>query len=695
MLDAIALGELLIDFATVDTDRDGYPTLAAHPGGAPGNFLAALHAYGCSGAMLGKVGADTFGDLLCATLAQAGIRTEGIVRDPSVFTTLAFVTFGPGGERAFSFARKPGADTQLRFDELDLSLLDEARLLHFGSLSLTQEPVRSATQQAAAYAAAHGKLLSFDPNLRLPLWPDAEAAKTQILWGLRQADIVKISDDEVRFLWGCGPEEGAARLLADFGVRLAMVTCGPKGCLLQNAGAAVRVAAPRVLPVDTTGAGDIFGGSAVSRLLQLGRAPEALTEDELAAGVTLLAVQTEKFKSGCFSFNLMRPHTKAAAPLDALLPSVLLRGSERWPDMRAISMRLDELYGATLGTLVRLRGETKLTGFYADFIEEAFLPAGEAVFAPMVEFFRDILFHPALENGLLNARYVESEKQNLIHAIESAQNDKRVYAAMRMRRIMCEGEAASIPRLGYAEDVAAITPEALTAHWRTVLRTAPIMLFYAGRRTPQEAAALFRPLFDGLERDPVSPPPTVVRRSAETVREVTESMDVTQGKLVIGMRTGITASDPDYPALVLLNSVYGSGVTSKLFVNVREKRSLCYYASSAVEKFKGLMIVSSGISFDQYETARDAILAELDACRRGEITPEELESARRSLISAVRAGLDTPAALDDWYIGMSIEPCDDPETMLQKLPALTVGDVVRAARRITTDTIYFLKGDEA
>ena len=209
MLDAIALGELLIDFATVDTDRDGYPTLAAHPGGAPGNFLAALHAYGCSGAMLGKVGADTFGDLLCATLAQAGIRTEGIVRDPSVFTTLAFVTFGPGGERAFSFARKPGADTQLRFDELDLSLLDEARLLHFGSLSLTQEPVRSATQQAAAYAAAHGKLLSFDPNLRLPLWPDAEAAKTQILWGLRQADIVKISDDEVRFLWSCGPEEGA------------------------------------------------------------------------------------------------------------------------------------------------------------------------------------------------------------------------------------------------------------------------------------------------------------------------------------------------------------------------------------------------------------------------------------------------------------------------------------------------------
>lgn len=281
--DVVALGELLIDFTAQGAGADGYPLMAAHPGGAPANFLAAIARLGGRTALLSKVGADAFGTMLTGTLREVGVDTRGVVVAEDAFTTLAFVTLDAHGERSFSFARKPGADTQLRFDELDLSLLDEARLLHFGSLSLTQEPVRSATQQAAAYAAAHGKLLSFDPNLRLPLWPDAEAAKTQILWGLRQADIVKISDDEVRFLWNCGPEEGAARLLADFGVRLAMVTCGPKGCLLQNAGAAVRVAAPRVLPVDTTGAGDIFGGSAVSRLLQLGRAPEALTEDELTA----------------------------------------------------------------------------------------------------------------------------------------------------------------------------------------------------------------------------------------------------------------------------------------------------------------------------------------------------------------------------------------------------------------------------
>ena len=173
-------------------------------------------------------------------------------------------------------------------------------------------------------------------------------------------------------------------------------------------------------------------------------------------GVDLHIIDAPKFKTNLMSVYINIPLERETVTKAALLPSVLKRGCTKYPTIKELSHRLDELYGATLGTLVRLRGETKLTGFYADFIEEAFLPAGEAVFAPMVEFFRDILFHPALENGLLNARYVESEKQNLIHAIESAQNDKRVYAAMRMRRIMCEGEAASIPRLGYAEDVAAI-----------------------------------------------------------------------------------------------------------------------------------------------------------------------------------------------------------------------------------------------
>ena len=282
MTDVVALGELLIDFAARSTDAAGYPTMAANPGGAPGNFLAALNAYGKKTAFLGKVGQDAFGRLLLSTLEQAGIETKGIVTDSSVFTTLAFVTFDEHGDRSFSFARKPGADTQLRWEEIDTRLIDDAKVFHFGTLSLTDEPARTATQKAVAYAKSKGKLVSCDPNLRLPLWPSEDAAKEQILWSLRQADVVKISDNEVEFLWGCTPEAGAEKLLEEFGVSLAMVTLGPDGCLLKTKSAAYRARCPKVHPIDTTGAGDIFGGSAMARLLELAKPPRELTADDLA-----------------------------------------------------------------------------------------------------------------------------------------------------------------------------------------------------------------------------------------------------------------------------------------------------------------------------------------------------------------------------------------------------------------------------
>jgi len=281
-MDVVALGELLIDFASKSVDAAGYPTMAANPGGAPGNFLAALNAYGKKTAFLGKVGDDAFGHLLLGTLNQAGIETKGVVVDPTVFTTLAFVTFDETGDRSFSFARKPGADTQLHWEEVDKTMIDEAKVFHFGTLSLTGEPARTTTQKAVAYAKAQGKLITCDPNLRKPLWATMEEAKEQILWSLQQADVVKISDDEVDFLWGCTPEEGADKLLNEYGVSLAMVTLGPKGCYLKTANAVCTAPGPKVSPIDTTGAGDIFGGSAVSRLLDLGKEIADLTAEDLA-----------------------------------------------------------------------------------------------------------------------------------------------------------------------------------------------------------------------------------------------------------------------------------------------------------------------------------------------------------------------------------------------------------------------------
>ena len=228
-VDVVALGELLIDFAAKSKDPDGYPTMAANPGGAPGNFLAALNVYSKKTAFLGKVGDDAFGQLLLGTLQRAGIDTRGVLADPDYFTTLAFVTFNDAGDRSFSFARKPGADTQLCWEEVDQSLIDEARVFHFGTLSLTDEPARTATRKAASYAKQTGKLISCDPNLRVPLWRSKEEAREQMLWSLQQADVVKISDNEVSFLWACSPEEGAEKLLREFDVKLAMVTLGAGG----------------------------------------------------------------------------------------------------------------------------------------------------------------------------------------------------------------------------------------------------------------------------------------------------------------------------------------------------------------------------------------------------------------------------------------------------------------------------------
>lgn len=282
MLDVVALGELLIDFTCLSTDADGYPTMAAHPGGAPANFLAASAKYGAKTALLGKVGDDTFGRLLLETLRKAGIETRGMIAAPDVFTTLAFVTLDARGEREFAFARKPGADTCLSFSEINLSLIDEASVLHFGTLSLTDEPSRSATHRAVAYARSKGKRITYDPNLRLPLWKSAAEAKEQLLWGLGQADVVKISEEEVHFLFGLGAKDGAEYICESFPVKLAFVTCGADACYFRNARAAGWEAAlPGLQVVDTTGAGDIFGGSAVWKLLQYGAVPEALEEGTL------------------------------------------------------------------------------------------------------------------------------------------------------------------------------------------------------------------------------------------------------------------------------------------------------------------------------------------------------------------------------------------------------------------------------
>lgn len=419
---------------------------------------------------------------------------------------------------------------------------------------------------------------------------------------------------------------------------------------------------------------------------------------ELLPGVYLRVVNADKFKTACFSVNFLQPLTRQVAPLNALLPSVLLRGTRRYPGIRQISEHLDDLYGASFGTLVRKKGDIVTWGFYADFIEDRFTPDGSHIFAAMADFLRQILFEPLLDDkGGFRADFVEGEKQNLINAIESRINDKRTYAVTQMLAAMCADEPYGVPRLGDAETAAAVTPEDLMAYYREVLRSAPVEVFYMGRADADTVASYLRNALLPLGSRCVSPVGYTPMAGKPDVRYIDEALDVTQGKLCIGLRTNCLGADPKaFSALQMLNTVYGSGINSKLFLHVREELSLCYYASSSIERFKGIMLISSGIEFDQYETARDEILGQLEACKRGEITYEELETARKYLLSGYKAALDAPGRIDDFYLGQTLSGDETTiEQRMQLLQEVTMADIIAAANRIETDTVYFLKGAQA
>ena len=219
-------------------------------------------------------------------------------------------------------------------------------------------------------------------------------------------------------------------------------------------------------------------------------------------------------------------------------------------------------------------------------------------------------------------------------------------------------------------------------------------LIFTGDADTENLENTLREVFAALPRERLVKTGTALGAMPEAVRDVTERMDVSQGKLVMGFRTGITSGDELYPALLMLNGVYGGSLTSKLFMNVREKMSLCYYASSGIDRFKGVMVVSSGVDTEQYETARKEILKQLDACRQGEITEEELESTRSFLISNLKTGEDSPYNLDDFQLGQVIGGYDyTAESLAESLKTTTIPDIQAAAERLRLDTVYFLCGE--
>lgn len=280
--DVAALGELLIDFTMNGLSDQGNRLFEANPGGAPCNVLAMLRKLGKRCAFLGKVGQDAFGRQLAQVVQDAGIDTRALRFDPEVHTTLAIVQTLPGGDRDFSFYRKPGADANLSEEDLDEALLQDCRIFHFGTLSLTGEPCRSATQKAVQLAREAGALISFDPNLREPLWDNLEEARAQIAWGLRQCDILKIADNELLFMTGKEDfAEGAAILQSQYpNIRLLNVTAGAAGSYAFYG--SLRTFQPACTlggVIETTGAGDTFCASVLNFVLEHGL--DGLTVEDL------------------------------------------------------------------------------------------------------------------------------------------------------------------------------------------------------------------------------------------------------------------------------------------------------------------------------------------------------------------------------------------------------------------------------
>ena len=408
--------------------------------------------------------------------------------------------------------------------------------------------------------------------------------------------------------------------------------------------------------------------------------------------VTLRCRQDPRFKHGALSFQFLRPMCHEEAALNALLPAVLLRGSRNHPDLRAITWKLDDLYGASVSALVRRIGDLQSVGFYCSFTEDRFALPGDRILEPMAEFVGELLFQPVLENGCFRSEYVISERKNLISTIESELNDKRAYASAQLMRMMCKEDSYGVARLGDKEHAAAITPESLYAHYQKVLQESPLELFYVGAAPAEQVAQILTGIFRGVARN-VRPVPAQTPYRDSGKEDRVETMDVTQAKLCMGFVTPITNRCKEFAAMQVTNALFGAGQTSKLFMNVREKMSLCYSVGSVYYGSKGLLTVGAGIDAEKDAVARQEIFAQLDACRNGDFTAEELKAAKEGILSGLRGIHDSPSAIEGYYGTSAISGLNmTPAEYMEAVEAVDAEAVQAAAKTLRLHSTYLLKG---
>lgn len=423
-----------------------------------------------------------------------------------------------------------------------------------------------------------------------------------------------------------------------------------------------------------------------------------MTERTLAPGVTLRLLRTSKFKTSMLAVTFLEPLREETASLNALLPKVLRRGTREHPDLESISAGLDELYGMSLEPIVRKKGEVQCLGFWASVLDDAFVPGQSQILEAAASMLGEMVLHPAGDGTTFLPEYVESEKANLMDKIRGEINDKLQYALSRLRSQMCQGEAYGVHRYGSEESARAITGEALSRRYRAMLETAPVYLYYCGSAEPERVEQAFRKAFAELPQTPrqAVPQTRALEKPQGGLRRFSDRLDVTQGKLILGFRLGGGIRNLEAVApMMVLHALYGGSTNSKLFLNVRERLSLCYFASAALALRKGIMTVYSGVKFADFQKAEEEILAQLEACRQGKITQEELEAARRFVAGSLRTTLDSQGKLEEFWLSRFVTgTAYTPEELAKAAEAVTLQQVVDSARKIQLDSIYTLRGEE-
>jgi len=415
----------------------------------------------------------------------------------------------------------------------------------------------------------------------------------------------------------------------------------------------------------------------------------------IRGGGVLRVCPSEKFKSGLLSVSAVLPIEKETVWMTSLLLSVLRRGTVKYPSLAQINRRLDYLYGTELSIRNFYRGDCQIIGFSAELLDSAYLPDIDCLADEVLDVIAQILFCPLLdENGLLTKRYVESEKKQQCDNIRALKNNPRGYASERCRGILYEGQPCGADIYGTEEEVMAVTAEELTAHWRRLISSITPACFYVGA---EDAEGLLRSLDRALQfpkaENQTKTSPLAVIPKREQVRRAEETLPVGQSQLVLGLRTGIVLTDADYYACAVYNEILGGSPISRLFMNVREKLSLCYFCSSHYNGYKGTVMIHCGLDSGHRKQAEDEILAQIRAIREGEFCDEELEAAKKSIVNIFRQMEDSPVAMESYYFGRSLAGVElSMEQTRERILGVKREDVLRVAEQICLDTVYFLEG---